>query len=681
MLSFKDVMASMGLVEVSLIGQEASGIVLRTGGKAVTRFKPGDRVTLLREGMHATKLRIDHRLAVKIPDNMSFEEAAALPVVHATAYHALVNIAKLREGQSVLIHAAAGGVGQAALQLAAHLGLKVYVTVGSDDKRKLVMEKFNIPDSHIFHSRDASFVKAINRVTNGRGVDCVLNSLSGELLRASWACLATFGTFVEIGLRDITNNMRLDMRPFSKSTTFTFINIANFFTEDLDAVGKILDDAFGLVHKGVLSAPSPLTVYPVGEIETAFRTMQQGKHRGKLVLSFGDGAQAPVLRKAKDSLRLDPNATYLFMGGLGGLGRSLAREFVDCGAKNIAFVSRSGDTSAEAKAVVDKLSERGAQVKTYRGDVADEKSFLVAMKQCSQDLPPIKGVIQMAMVLRDVVFEKMSYEQWTVPLRPKVQGTWNLHRFFDHARPLDFFIICSSVSGIFGNAGQAQYAAGNTYQDALAHYRRAQGLKAVAVNLGIMRDVGVLAEQGATGNLKMWEDVLGIREPAFHALMKSLIKRQRDGDDACPAQVCTGLGTADLMAAHGLAKPGHFNDPRFGPLAVTSIVANSTSGSEQAAASFASRIAEAASKDQAVEIITDALVTKIADILQMPTSEVDPGRPMYRYGVDSLVALEVRNWIAREMKANIALLEILAAIPMTGFAAKIAEKSKLVVSL
>jgi NADPH:quinone reductase-like Zn-dependent oxidoreductase len=174
-------MASMGLVEVSLIGQEASGIVVNAGIIAAKRFKPGDRVILLGDGMHATKLRIDHRLTAMIPDSMSFEEAAALPMVHVTAYHALVNIARLRAGQSVLIHAAAGGVGQAALQLAAHLKLKVYATVGSEDKRRLVMDKYNVPESQIFYSRDASFVKAIKRVTGGRGVDCVLNSLSGEV--------------------------------------------------------------------------------------------------------------------------------------------------------------------------------------------------------------------------------------------------------------------------------------------------------------------------------------------------------------------------------------------------------------------------------------------------------------------------------------------------------------------
>lgn len=295
----------------------------------------------------------------------------------------------------------------------------------------------------------------------------------------------------------------------------------------------------------------------------------------------------------------------------------------------------------------------------------------------------------MAMVLRDSVLENMSYADWTVPLRPKVQGTWNLHRFFDHSRPLDFFIACSSVSGVCGNAGQAQYAAGNTYQDALAQHRRAQGLKAVSVNLGIMRDVGAIAETAGVGNnLSQWEDVLGIREPAFHALVKSLIARQRGDDDggssACPAQVCTGLGSADLIAAHGLSLPYYFSDPRLGPLAVTSAAAaaaqstSASGGAGEQGTSLASRLAAAGGPEQAGEVILDALVRKVADMLQIPASEVDPGRPMYRYGVDSLVALEVRNWITRELKANVALLEILAAVPMAAFAAKIAEKSKLV---
>lgn len=207
-----------------------------------------------------------------------------------------------------------------------------------------------------------------------------------------------FGTFVEIGLRDITNNMRLDMRPFIKCTTFAFINLTNFFDDHKDIAGQILKDTFDLVHKGVLYAPTPLTAYPVSEIETAFRTMQRGKHRGKLVLAFPDDSQAKVYRHAKDALRLDPGVTYLIVGGLGGLGRSLAREFVACGARNIAFLSRSGSRGVEARSFVEELDARGACVKTYSADVADEKSFLAAMQQCELEMPPIQGVVQVSRV-------------------------------------------------------------------------------------------------------------------------------------------------------------------------------------------------------------------------------------------------------------------------------------------
>ena len=681
-VNFRDIMTSMALITGKGLGQEASGIVLRTGSKASEVLKTGDRVsTMTTGGTHATKTICDYRSTQKIPDSMSFEEAAALPVVHVTAYFALVNLAKLRHGQSVLIHAAAGGVGQAAVQLATYLGLVIFVTVGTEDKRQLVMERYGIPEEHIFNSRDSSFVKGIKRVTAGRGVDCILNSLSGELLRVSWGCLATFGTFVELGLRDISDNMRLDMRPFSKSTTFTFINVTHLLEQAPETVAEVFSAVFKLLLKGILRTPFPITVYPVGQVEDAFRTMLQGKHRGKMLLSFTEGkSEAPVLSKSKNSLKLDPHATYLFVGGLGGLGRSLAMEFVASGARHITFISRSGDDKPEAKTLVNELTGNGAQVRIYRSDIAHEASFRSAMEQCSNESPPIKGVIQMAMVLRDVVFEKMTYEDWRLPLQSKVQGTWNLHKYFDHNRPLDFMVFCSSQSGICGNASQAQYAAGNTYQDSLAYYRRAQGLKIASINLGIMRDVGVLAEADSHA-LKVYEDVLGIRENAFHALMKSLINGQMHmkgaREDEPPIQLCTGLGTADLLAIHRLPRPVYFTDPRFGPLAVTT-VASSSGGAlgEGANASIASRLAEA-DPASATTIITDALVKKIADILRIPPSEVDPTRSMYQYGVDSLVALEVRNWITREMKANMTLLEILAAVPIDTFAAQIALKSSL----
>ncbi|KAK1573272.1 KR domain-containing protein [Colletotrichum navitas] len=683
-VNFRDIMGSLGLLPVSGIGQEASGVVVRAGKLSVANLEPGDRVTTLCVGgAHATKIRCHYRVAHKIPDNLSFEEAAGIPVPYCTAYYALVKLARLQRGQSILIHAAAGGTGQAAIQLAKHLGLIVYATVGTDEKRRLLVENYAVLDEHIFYSRDASFAKGIKRVTGGRGVDCVLNSLSGELLQESFACLATFGTFVEIGLRDITENTRLDMRHFAKSTTFTFINMVTFLQENPNALGEILDEVFGLFSKGILKPACPMTVYPIGRVEDAFHVMQQGKHMGKIVLSYSqDDGRAPVLCKAKTSLQLDPAVTYLIVGGLGGLGRSLATELVASGARNIAFISRSGDRKPDAKVTVDRLVSRGANVRVYRADVSDEAAFLAAMDRCAEDLPPVRGVIQMAMVLRDVVFAKMKYEDWTAGLQPKVRGTWNLHKYFDASRPVDFMIFCSSIAGVFGNPSQAQYAAGNTFQDALAMWRRHQGLKAVSVDLGIMRDVGVIAE-GASNFMAAWEKVLGIREPVFHALMKSIINRQQSNgpSDLVPAQIVVGLGTGDIIARNGLEKPAYFDDPRFGPLAVTSSLSDVRGGADDGSnVSLASKLAVAnADKDptRASSIVKEALVDRVAEILRIPSSEVDASRPMYRYGVDSLVALEVRNWIAKEMKANMPLLEILSATPMEAFSVQIAKRSKL----
>lgn len=192
----------------------------------------------------------------------------------------------------------------------------------------------------------------------------------------------------------------------------------------------------------------------------------------------------------------------------------------------------------------------------------------------------------------------------------------------------------------------------------------------------------MIAEHGVTGHYKVWEEAIGIREPTFHALFKGLINRQKseDPDMWPPAQVITGLGTADMMAAYGFEQPWYFSKARFGPLAVTSSSETTSSSGNAGASSVASKLMEAGSKERAVEIITEGLVGKVAEILQMPPSEVDPERPMYRYGVDSLVALEVRNWISKEMKSSVALLEVLAAVPMAVFAATIADKSEILAS-
>ncbi|TDZ14445.1 Highly reducing polyketide synthase ZEA2 [Colletotrichum orbiculare MAFF 240422] len=682
-VNFRDVMISMGIIPTPELGYEASGVVTAVGSN-VNNVRKGARVCAHVVGAHATVVRTPAFMCAPLPDAVSLQDGAAMPVVLTTAYHALVNLARLGPGQSVLVHAAAGGVGQAAVQLARHLGATVYATVSSPEKRNLVTSRYGVPDEHVFYSRDASFAMAVRRVTGGRGVDCVLNSLAGELLRESFYCLAPLGIMVEIGSRDVLDNTRLDMRPFSKSTTFACFTLLDLVRDAPEVMEQATQQAFELVRKGVLEPPYPVKTLPVSRVQDALRLMQSGKHVGKLVLSFDGDAVIPVKRGPQSiNLNLNPDVTYLLVGGLGGLGRSLAKLLVTSGARNIAFLSRSGASSPASRATVDELQGLGASVRAYRADIADICSMRSALACCLNDLPPVRGVFHMAMLLRDSPFETMTHAQWVESTRPKIQGTENLHAYFGESQDLDFFVTLASISGVVGNKAQANYAAGSAFQDAVARGRASRGLAGVSVDLGIMLDVGVVAERGSAGDLRSWQDVLGVREPLFHALMKAVVDTQRTAGRP-PAQICVGLGTAEAFEAARARKPDYLShDLRFAPLNAVSLAAAggaSSAGSDSSSetASLKSRIAASQTRVQAVQVITEGLVAKIADILQIASLEVDTGRPVYLYGVDSLVAMEVRNWVRREMDAQIQIFDVLEAVPMTRLADKIAERSRLV---
>ena len=675
-------MVAMGQIPDSLLGFEASGTILRVGS-GVTGLAPGDQVCVLGHGAHRTVFRTKGKFCQRIPPGITLEEAATLPLVHATAYYALMHIARVRKGQSILIHAAAGGVGQAALQLANHVGLEIFATVGSEDKRTLINKEYNVPQDHIFNSRDLSFAKGVMRMTDGRGVDCILNSLSGESLRQTWHCIAPFGSFVEIGLKDILSNTGLDMQPFLQDASFTFINLKRVMTGNPDLLAKVLQEVFDFLNRGILRPVRPVAVYPLSDMETAFRLMQMGKHRGKLALSWGGDDIVPQMKTHQPGppASLDPTASYLLVGGLGGLGRSLAGLLVSLGARHLCFISRSGATSNDAKAFLRTMASLHVDVVVYQCDIADSSTLGAVLSKHSASGPPIKGAFQCAMALHDSIFESMTYHQWSASLRPKVLGTHNLDLLLPEN--LDFFVILSSFAGIFGNRGQGNYAAANTYQDALAHQRRERGLKAVTVNLGIMRDVGVLAEQGATGYLKEWEIPFGIREKEFHSLMRMVIAGETGGQKPMvPAQIITGFPTVGTAHRAGIRRPFFFDDPKFSELAATGLDSITDDGLSPAGAQASgakvalhSLIAEADTIHTASDAMTEALVARLAKSLQTSTSEINASKPLHSYGVDSLLAVEIVNWILQETKVTLSVLEVLATMPMSELAMKIVGKT------
>ena len=282
-MNFKDVMIGLGQIPYQDLGFECSGIITALG-KGVSDFAIGDRVCTMAGGCYANHIQVPEFTAQKIPENMSFAIAASILTILTTAHYSLINVAQLKQGESILIHAAAGGVGQCAVMLAQSIGAEVFITVGSIDKKKFMIDTYHIPENHIFSSRDTTFERGIMRRTNNEGVDVILNSVAGDALRTTWNCLAPLGRFVEIGKKDMVQNSRLEMRKFQTMATFASVDLGVVIVKKPEVFQKTCADVMELLRTGAVKPVSPITIYPMSQIEAALRLMQTGKHMGKIVV-------------------------------------------------------------------------------------------------------------------------------------------------------------------------------------------------------------------------------------------------------------------------------------------------------------------------------------------------------------------------------------------------------------
>lgn len=381
-----------------------------------------------------------------------------------------------------------------AVQIAYMVGAQVIATVGSQAKRDLLKTKSSLTDNRIFSSRDDSFVPGVMKVTNGRGVDVALNSLAGKLLHATWDCMAPFGRFIEIGKRDIHDNSQIQMDPFRKNITIASVDLITMFEKNKPLGARVFQECCRLVHEGFISPPEPVTELSYEDVQKGFRLLQMGKHTGKVVLIPGKEDMVPILpSKFRNTQLFDPSKTYLLVGGLGGLGRTMAEWMVRKGAKSLAFLSRSGAEKADAEATIAWLRDRNGRVLVHRGDVTNYADVQTCIEACGHGLA---GVFQAAMVLKDAPLDQMTFRQWDTCLQPKVRGTYNLHRATLQV-PLDFFVCFSSVSAVLGSKAQSNYSAANAYIDALMRHRREMGLKATTMNCGMIVGVGAVAENAS----------------------------------------------------------------------------------------------------------------------------------------------------------------------------------------
>ncbi|KAJ4403512.1 hypothetical protein N0V85_005079 [Neurospora sp. IMI 360204] len=674
-LNFLDIMVSLGQVIGTALGVEGSGIVTRTGPNS--RFKVGDRVCGIARGTMRTYARARETSLVTIPEDLDWTTAASLPVVYVTAYAALYDIAHLKKGDTVLVHAAAGGVGQACIQLAQHRGAEVYATVGSLEKRDLLRARYGIPEDHILSSRDLSFKHGIMRLTKGRGVDVVVNALSGDALRATWDCVAPFGRFVEVGKVDIYSSARLNMDKFKYNVTFGFVDVGYMANNDGLHFNAILEDCMRLVRDGAIQQLHPVQVYPFGQIQDAFRYMQSGAHSGKIVLEPNEDDMVPVVPSRKPKYNFDPSASYVISGGLGGLGRSIARWMASRGARHLVLLSRFGPVRESGKALVAELQSAGVHVETPACDVSDAQSLKKTLDGCLTKMPPIRGCIQGSMVLKDTMFENMSIDDWHTAIKPKVDASWNLHEALLDKK-LDFFILLSSTSGIVGNRGQSNYCAGNTYQDALARYRVSQGLPATSLDLGMILSVGFVAENAELiGHLRA-EGFTAMREEEFHALLDGLCGPGSSVPSSLlKSQICLGLELPEALAQRGIEAPGWQHDPLFSHLFQMRRMAGGLASADKTV-NYGLLLGATDSLDTAEAIVLEAMLTKISKALGVETVNLDASKPLHAFGVDSLVAVELRTWLLKEVGAEVAVFDIMGGSSIRQLATLVASRSSFV---
>lgn len=443
----------------------------------------------------------------------------------------------------------------------------------------------------------------------------------------------------------------------------------------------LLTKVFNLFHLGVLKVVHPVTVFDYSDIETAFRTLQNNQHTGKVILKPSETSIIPALPHDAHPLALRPDATYVLVGGLGGLGRGLATYLADHGAKHLAFFSRTADVSPAAQKVLRQLTERKVSAKVCVCDVADTVALQRTVAELAAEMPPIKGVIQGAMVLRDGLFETMSYKNWTSATTPKIQGSWNLHSYMPS--DLDFFVMLSSLAGILGNRGQSNYCAGNTYQDALAYYRRSLDLPGQVIDLGAIGGLGWFEENKE--DLKFAEQVqnLIIGADEFYALMKCAITGYSHGGNRVPTQIVTGVGSGGLDKANKAA--GSQTDyywldesPRMSYLRQLDLHSTLQAEAGDEIGELKGSLTAVATLSQATDLIQGVVASKLAKSMMIQMEEIDVNRPVSSYGVDSLVAAEVRNWCFKELKADVSIFELLSGVTITGLAEMIAGKSALV---
>lgn len=663
-LNFRDVMYALGMLSDEAVesgfagatlGLECAGVISAVG-PAVTGLNVGDRVLAFGPACFANQVTTRASAVARLPKAISFEAAATIPCTFFTAYYAMHYLARLRQGEKILIHGAAGGVGVAAIQIAKHLGAVVFATAGTDEKRDFLRL---LGADYIFDSRSLAFADQIMAVTQGQGIDVVLNSLAGEAINRNLSLLKPFGRFLELGKRDFYENTKVGLRPFRNNISYFGIDADQLLQEQPALTQSLFQEVMNLFEQGVLH-PLPLRAFEADHVVDAFRHMQQARQIGKVVLTYPreiSHVHKPSL--AQKPLSLKDDATYLVTGGLGGFGLRTAQWLVSKGARHLVLLSRSGSVATESIEAIAALEAHGVAVLAKACDVTDLAALESVFNQMRASMPPLRGLVHAAAVIDDALIRNTSIEQIEQIFAPKILGARHLHELTS-ALTLDFFVLYSSATTLFGNPGQGAYVAANAYLETLAHARRSSGLPALCVRWGAIDDVGFLAR-----NPKIKEALQGrmggatITSSAALDVLERLIVSDR-----------SDLGVLELdWTALSRFLPSAA-EPKFSAVSVQ----DDDSKSAKHKADDIRHLLGELSHEDLVNAFKDLLKTEIGEILRIAPDKIDSDRSLYDIGMDSLMGVELVLAIENRFGISLSVMAISEGPTITKLVEKILEQ-------
>jgi len=641
-LNFSDVLKAMGLYPgitdpVVPLGIECAGIVTAVGSD-VRDFKVGDRVFGVAPFSFGSHARTADYALSHTPAGISAADAATIPIAFMTAYYALVQLADLQPGERVLIHAGAGGVGLAAIQIAQHLGAEVFATAGSDEKRDFLRA---LGVKYVFSSRSLDFAEQILQVTGREGVDVVLNSLPGDVISKSLSILRAYGRFLEIGKTDIYQNRLLGLSPFQDNLSYFAIDLDRILRQRPQVIRRLFESLDKRFAEGDYQ-PLVSTEFAAENVAEAFRYMAQRKNIGKVVVALPQVVAPPDLEHTADPLT-QAASTMLITGGLGALGLSLAEHLVEQGASHVVLLARR-DPNTQQAAVIERLRKR-AQVATVAGDVSQIASLRKALQQVAAEFPPIGEIYHAAGVLDDGLLFDMSASRWNRPLEPKIQGTWNLHRA-TLDQPVKRFVLFSSIAALLGSPGQGNYAAANAFLDSFAAYRQSLGLPATSINWGPWADRG-MATQGGTA------EQLRSRGLGLIAAADGLDVMQRLIESSTENVAVMDVDWPTMLRAAQTVRP------------FLSAFASDTPATDRASDKLVDHVVreqmQSATAEQRDEMLRRYFTDELARIMGWDAEQINPLQPLSELGMDSLMAMELKNNLERRLAISIPMAAFIEA--------------------